>query len=453
MKHFTHSGRFKLFMRTAYLFCILSSGFIFCSKSPAQTGWYEQTLPVSGTISDMQFIDSQTGWITLYSPFNFIKTTNGGKNWEILYSGTRQFGSIDFLNDSLGYAIGSDNMFNGMISKTTNGGINWTAVYTGVRRYTALDLINQDTGWFGAFLGDDVQIIRTTNGGQTLELQYSYASAGQGINEVFFVDKPFDGYFYGWFINNGLMSKTTNSGFNWSTPTNIINGETGDFISLFFLNSDTGWVSFRRGTDYRIYLTKSSGNNWFQQFRDSVGIYDPTFIESIGFGLVWAGNGFWNIVHASTTGGEIWGKQSTPIFRPIIIEVLDSLNGWIGYNRLAHTTDGGGLITYAGIDPGSTEIPVNFILEQNYPNPFNPQTTIKFSVSNPSSVSLMIYDIAGKEILKIYDNETLIPGNYKIALDFSRRSLSSGTYFYSMKVNDKNSGLLYNETKKMIYLK
>jgi len=429
---------------------IYSSLLFFLLNFPvySQTGWYEQTLPVSGTIYDIEFLNLYTGFISMSTPA-ILKTTNGGILWSVIK--LIKIFDLDVIDSTTIYGNGRrDSDGSEIIYRSFDLGNTWdSTVYSLDFGFRSIHFFNKDTGLVsGAF--DLTKIVwRTTNRGHSLE----QLSTTTGLGVLFFLKEKIKGECYGWNVSSGFMSKTTNSGFNWSTPTNIINGETGDFISLFFLNSDTGWVSFRRGTDYRIYLTKSSGNNWFQQFRDSVGIYDPTFIESIGFGLVWAGNGFWNIVHASTTGGEIWGKQSTPIFRPIIIEVLDSLNGWIGYNRLAHTTDGGGLITYAGIDPGSTEIPVNFILEQNYPNPFNPQTTIKFSVSNPSSVSLMIYDIAGKEILKIYDNETLIPGNYKIALDFSRRSLSSGTYFYSMKVNDKNSGLLYNETKKMIYLK
>lgn len=420
------------------------------SQTFSQSGWYEQTLPVSGTISDMQFIDSQTGWITLYSPFNLIKTTNSGKNWTILFSESKQFGYIDFVNDTIGYAIGMDNMFNGMVSKTTNGGLNWIAVYTGVRGYTALDFINQDTGWFGAFIGDYVQIIRTTNGGLTFEVQYSYMSAGQGIHEVFFVDKLYDGYYSGWFLNNGSMSKTTNSGLNWSEPVSSINGESGDYYSLFFLNKDTGWVIFKpmlAGTN--LYKTINSGVNWYGQFSSS----------SIGGEIYFSNNndgwtaGFAFKIFATSNSGLNWGYQITNAFLSLNLTFADSLSGWTGDNRLSHTTDGGGIITYVGIDPGITEIPAIFKLEQNYPNPFNPQTTIRFSVIKQSDVSLVLYDVTGKELLKVYDNELLAQGNYKLMLDFSRRALSSGTYFYTLTVNDRQSGNVFRETKKMIYLK
>ncbi|MDF0682572.1 MAG: T9SS type A sorting domain-containing protein [Candidatus Nitrosocosmicus sp.] len=166
----------------------------------------------------------------------------------------------------------------------------------------------------------------------------------------------------------------------------------------------------------------------------------------------WAGSGSFKI-YATKNGGNIWGTQVSPIFISQWTSLFDSLTAWTGYTRLAHTTDGGGIITYVGIDPSNTEVPIAFQLKQNYPNPFNPQTTIEFSILNQSRVSLILYDITGKEILMVYDNQILTPGNYKVSLDFSKKTLSSGTYFYSMKANDNNSGSLYNETRKMIYVK
>jgi photosystem II stability/assembly factor-like uncharacterized protein len=449
MKHFTRSGILKLFMRTAYLFCILTSCFIFCSQSPAQTGWYEQTLPVSGTISDMQFIDSQTGWITLYSPTNLIKTTNSGKNWVILQSGTDQFEHFEFLNDTLGFATGRIGA-SGQISKTTNGGMNWILTYTGSNYFSNLSFINNDTGYFCGTDGNFAVIWRTTNGGASTTRIFT--TNFFTIEQIFFLKKNYNNEYYGWWLSSGFMSKTTNSGFNWSTPTNVINGNSGDIISLFFLNRDTGWMSFDQNLGgSEILRTTNGGTNWIQQIGLS-STYNATDIKFLNSSKGWSGRTFLK-VYATSNGGQLWGLQNTTLFYTGKIEMADTLKGWVGVDALAHTTDGGGIITYVGIDPGSTEIPVSFKLEQNYPNPFNPQTIIKFSVLKQSSVSLILYDITGKEVLKVYDNEILITGNYKIALDFSRRSLSSGTYFYSMKVNDKNSGLLYNETKKMIYLK
>ncbi|MEJ5352758.1 MAG: hypothetical protein WHS65_14340, partial [Melioribacteraceae bacterium] len=59
----------------------------------------------------------------------------------------------------------------------------------------------------------------------------------------------------------------------------------------------------------------------------------------------------------------------------------------------------------------SDEIPSEFKLEQNYPNPFNPVTNISYSVSEPTFVTLKIYDFLGREISTLV-NEYKQPGTY-----------------------------------------
>lgn len=86
-------------------------------------------------------------------------------------------------------------------------------------------------------------------------------------------------------------------------------------------------------------------------------------------------------------------------------------------------------------------LPTSIKLYQNYPNPFNPFTTISFDVSNLSNISLIIYDVLGKEIYKLIDNEELKPGEYKVAWNGSRKDgskASSGIYFYRL-LTDKQS--------------
>jgi hypothetical protein len=89
-------------------------------------------------------------------------------------------------------------------------------------------------------------------------------------------------------------------------------------------------------------------------------------------------------------------------------------------------------------------IPTEFSLEQNYPNPFNPTTQIRYSVSNDGIVTLKVYDILGKEI-KILVNEEKLAGTYTV--QFNADNLSSGVYFYTISAGS------FNQTKKMILLR
>jgi len=81
-------------------------------------------------------------------------------------------------------------------------------------------------------------------------------------------------------------------------------------------------------------------------------------------------------------------------------------------------------------DVAENEIPVDFSLSQNYPNPFNPTTTISFSIPKSEYVTLKIYDVLGKEIATLI-NEELSAGTYQKQWDAS--GVSSGVYFYTMQ--------------------
>ncbi len=74
-------------------------------------------------------------------------------------------------------------------------------------------------------------------------------------------------------------------------------------------------------------------------------------------------------------------------------------------------------------------IPRSIFLDQNYPNPFNPNTTIPFGLNEASNVQLEVYDILGRKVQTLV-NENLNPGKYDINFDAS--SLSSGVYFYRL---------------------
>ncbi len=88
--------------------------------------------------------------------------------------------------------------------------------------------------------------------------------------------------------------------------------------------------------------------------------------------------------------------------------------------------------------------PNSFYLEQNYPNPFNNSTKISFNIPQKGNVILKVYDQLGSEVKTII-NEELESGKYTV--DFSADELTSGIYYYSLKVNG------FTQTRKMILLK
>ncbi len=89
-------------------------------------------------------------------------------------------------------------------------------------------------------------------------------------------------------------------------------------------------------------------------------------------------------------------------------------------------------------------IPGGFTLHQNYPNPFNPVTTLRFTIHGTGFTSLKVFDILGKEVSTLV-NEELAEGTYQTT--FNADNLTSGVYFYRLKSGS------YMQTKSMILMK
>jgi hypothetical protein len=91
-----------------------------------------------------------------------------------------------------------------------------------------------------------------------------------------------------------------------------------------------------------------------------------------------------------------------------------------------------------------SEAPADYSLSQNYPNPFNPSTAINYSIAKKGFVSLIVYDLLGREV-SILERGIKNAGNYFVI--FNANKLPGGVYFYKLQ-SGKFSG-----TKKLILIK
>jgi hypothetical protein len=96
-------------------------------------------------------------------------------------------------------------------------------------------------------------------------------------------------------------------------------------------------------------------------------------------------------------------------------------------------------------------IPESFTLLQNYPNPFNPFTTIEFSITEASIVTLTVYNILGQEVATLLNRASLDEEQYTV--DFDASTLSSGVYFYRMISEPLSRSDAHQVVKKMVVLK
>ncbi|MCH8303919.1 MAG: T9SS type A sorting domain-containing protein [Candidatus Marinimicrobia bacterium] len=105
---------------------------------------------------------------------------------------------------------------------------------------------------------------------------------------------------------------------------------------------------------------------------------------------------------------------------------------------------------FVGVDDArSAQTPREFSLGQNYPNPFNPSTSIMYDVPLTSNVSLIIYDILGRNVRTLL-NEQRNAGSYSVEWDGKNSNgllVTSGIYFYRLEAGE------FAVTKKMVLLK
>jgi hypothetical protein len=127
---------------------------------------------------------------------------------------------------------------------------------------------------------------------------------------------------------------------------------------------------------------------------------------------------------------------------------FDSLTGILFFSfanyKLVPRTDADfvGFSTSVG---GENSIPKEFTLKQNYPNPFNPSTVISYQLSAVSYVTLKVYDILGREVVSLVNNELQTAGVHKYF--FNASGLSSGIYLYKINADG------FTSAKKLMLIK
>ena len=97
-----------------------------------------------------------------------------------------------------------------------------------------------------------------------------------------------------------------------------------------------------------------------------------------------------------------------------------------------------------GVYQTTSDLPENYSLSQNYPNPFNPSTTIEFTLSSRSFVSLKVFDVIGKEVAVLV-SEDLSAGNHR--RQWNATNMPNGVYFYCLQAGS------FIETKTLVLLK
>ena len=281
------------------------------------------------------------------------------------------------------------------------------------------------------------------------------------------------------------------------TSSDTIKINVGKSLILFSDNGENGiskWVSAGTGVlwdttfidpiegnknfaDSRYGNSKNSSNNTFT-LKDTINLLS-TNNPRIEFTAKWAEEVTFDYtrIQISTNFGSTWinlsGRYTTTVsgqpsytgIKHWINEQIN-LNAYIGqkikirFNLVTNAgTPGDGfyfdnfrVVNYK--DEGTSVVQLNSIvpseykLFQNYPNPFNPVTNLEFGISELGFVSLKVYNILGKEVVTLV-NEQKNAGTYRVKFDGS--NFESGIYYYKLSVTGGSESFI--STKKMILIR
>ena len=139
----------------------------------------------------------------------------------------------------------------------------------------------------------------------------------------------------------------------------------------------------------------------------------------------------------------------------------DGANNFVTYSPWAVDVDNGTVIStdledFVSTDNSGVQMPQHYTLSQNYPNPFNGTTVIEYTLPIASNVTLIIFDINGREVATLFDNRQ-DAGTYHViwnGVDQHGRSLASGIYFYQITAPSSDRVTRpFNLVRRMVYLK
>lgn len=210
------------------------------------------------------------------------------------------------------------------------------------------------------------------------------------------------------------MAKSTDGGDTWSGPIRVNDDPPGkqQFFTWMTIDQITGYLWFvwydRRNyddTNTDVYMAVSmDGGETFINFKVS----EEPFIPNAGTFF-----GDYNCVHAhNNVVRPIWTRMHnnqrsayTAIVDPDAVIVTD--------------------ITQHDLQPYAE-------IQPNFPNPFTETTVIAFKLLNPGKVSLRVFDMFGKEVAVLVDNEYRSLGKYEEHFVAYNYDLSSGVYYFSL---------------------
>jgi len=407
----------------------------------------------NSTCTDLVMADPQNGVLFTTAYSGLYRSDNNGESWsyvDLFYPNYDVFAYCVDLNYNLPQMIlvgaipSTSNITTGGVYLSTDFGATWGPVNNGLPDFFGVSDIT-----IYSPSADSARIFAATDQGL-------YISNNLGQNWTLAQDLPVQFYWtlesspaadeYIYLAGDSLYF-SSDGGVSWEyrngpPGTEHINDMCADPIDPDILYA----CRYREG----IYKSYDNGQNW-DDISNNMPRVDGWFIVS-GVAInpydnnkIYANSYQWGIFY-STNGGGYWTaindslntnySTATTVINPLdtcMLYLATSIQSVWTYTQ-----------TETSISQPEDILPSEYSLSQNYPNPFNGSTTIEFALPEAGEVSIVIYDILGRQVLSPLKS-IKHAGYHKIKIDMT--DYPSGLYFYVLSTD------MIRISKKMLYLK
>lgn len=463
---------FKKFNDGSYIIDSQTSGLLYLQdESSNYTSQMVKGINEGG--SEEELLVSDNNNLLTSSNAGIYKSNNSGDSWENITSTLTEILGFEFFGDNnggFGLFSGNDILFLRYQLFDSNaeeriryfasedGGVSWTKLV--FNNNISIDLnagISLTTSGDNYILSGFVEEDGTkANIYLSSDLSFEESERVFQSESAFFDDIKF------FVIENILMRTTINSarerhllvstdgGSSWELKE--LNVDVGaDFFNITNLVEYNGTLIafYQFGSTpekYNIYSSDDDGATWKlrTEGEDLFGVYHKMFKIDEQFYLVKLDGTMatfdvdsWTIEDQETIGKDLFGIG--------FASYLPSGNTIIGFNTEGIYRMNVARGTVVSNEEEFLSLPNTTSLRQNYPNPFNPSTVIPFQLNSATQVTLTVYDMMGRKVQTLLNNQLLSQGNYNIT--FNAGTLASGIYFYRL---ESGTNVL---TKKMMLIK
>ncbi len=420
------------------------SGTILITTDGSSWGAPTSSPTTTNTLRSVYFATTSNG-SAVGDAGTIFNTTDGGANWVAnSQSGsitTNALRGVAFSSSTNGVAVGAS----GTILRTTDGGASWTSItplpQTSYQLWGVLfrDINN------GCAVGGGGVVETTSDGGGSWTLQAGVTGSPE-LHAISFIN----GTSNGWTIStSGKIYQTTDGGVSWTQQTSPT---TAQLYGIFFTSVSNGTIVGDATSGTSAIVTTTNGGLPVELASFSASVVNGTSVN-----LTWktdteVNNYGFNVERSSTNSG--WQKigfvaGSGNSNSPKNYSFADNPTGGTSFRyRLKQIDVNGDFKYYDAVSVNLTPSTQAQLL-QNSPNPFNPSTTIKFYIPNTSDVTIKIYDILGREITTLINQQTTAGYHnvYWNGRDSRGEDVASGVYLYRLTAGS------FSETKKMNLLK